>query len=314
MPWIDCRGRDLVVGDAVMLTRRVEVKQPNGHHYVRGDVRRKDADGTWKDVKGRIKVDYRHTGRVIAKFNNADKPVLVIERIDDVGTIEPGAVRPRGVDSVPLEVLDWKSSRLQRHTAHGPEIRIEVEGRHYLREIIRKAAGWDDGAHAAVSRLALCVRRDDLDEAETSGVLPRSIGIENAVQILEGEHPFSEAAVRQLTGRMPMPEIQPIEPPPPKPESTFPDPDDGRRMIIIGRRLSYVQPADPSDPEVAAILAAMPDAEVRILTHPTDADMIRLRRHFAPKASEAIGEAPKTGGSDANGEETVNYVDTPNDE
>ncbi|KQQ90988.1 hypothetical protein [Aureimonas sp. Leaf324] len=324
MGWIECKARDLVIGDAILLTRRVEIKGENGR-YVQGTVRQKDkATGTWLDAKGRQKVDWRHTARVLDILANAGDPAVVIERIDDHPPKEAGAVRPLAVEQIPFRVLDWSSMKLRRHTDHGPTQRTNSHGRFFLLQMIREAAGGDETNEQAIGRLSLCVRRGDIDEAETSGSLPARIGRSNAIGMLKDERLFSEAAVRQLTGRMSLPDSRNV----PdlgheglgtsfsrsRTDHTFKDPDDGRPIIIFGKDLGYVQPADPSDPEVTAILEAMPDAEVRILTHPTREDMIRLRRHFAPKASDAVGEVPGSDESDADGEESVNYADTSIDE
>lgn len=265
MGWIECKGRDLVIGDAILLTRRVEIKGENGR-YVQGTVRQKDENGRWSDAKGRQKVEWKHTARVLNILANAGDPAVVIERIDDYPPTEAGAVRPLAVEQIPFRVLDWSSMKLRRHTDHGPARRTDPHGRFYLLQMIRDAAGGDETDERAISRLARCVRRGDIDEAEATGSLPAQIGRSGAIAMLKDEGLFSEAAVRQLDGRMAAPESREVrdlgheipEPTPSTPgpaRKARPTPDaDGRTLGLNDT---------PVDPEIAAILKAFPGFSVR---------------------------------------------------
>lgn len=278
MGWIECKARDLVIGDAILLTRRVEIKGENGR-YAQGTVRQKDkATGTWSDAKGRQKVEWRHTARVLDTLANAGDPAVVIERIDDYPPKEAGAVRPLAVEQIPFRVLDWSSMKLRRHTDHGPAQRTNPHGRFFLLRMIREAAGGDETDEQAIGRLSLCVRRGDIDDAETSGSLPVRIGRSNAIGMLKDERLFSEAAVRQLDGRMAIPasrqvrdlghEVLDPTPPPPRilrsPVRTL-----GAEGPSL--ELGAKEGGIPVDPEILAIMQAMPGVsvrEVRLLSDP----------------------------------------------
>lgn len=189
MGWTRCLAADLVVGDAVLLTRTVKVEE----------------DGRWRRCK------LRHTARVIHTYDRDpydtyDASVL-LETVDVIPPIDETCPPQRGCCILSFETLDLKGTALRRHTEHGPTVRLFRDGREYLLGLLKAAAGGDETNPDAVQAVASCVHRGEIDLAREAGRLPNALGTENAIKMLTARIFTSEAIIRQLTGQMPRVEV-----------------------------------------------------------------------------------------------------------
>ena len=143
------------------------------------------------------------TGRVVNTGRDEDgRDAFRIERTN-IGSHGPDVELPRILDDLALSDLR-EVHRLEDGRLH----RNHYQGKVYLRGLLAAAAGGDEKSDEAVAKVAACVTGRDIDNAARSGTLPYRVGRERSWMMPPGDKVLSEYVLRQLDGRMPIPEAR----------------------------------------------------------------------------------------------------------
>lgn len=195
MEWKPIEAKDILVGHAVRFKIWCTRRYPDGKPMYRP---------TEPGQKPRmLQVPVVMTGRVVDTGRDEDgRNALGIERTN-VGTHEDDVELPSILDYLARNDLR-DVHRLEDGRLH----RNDYQGKLYLRDLLAAAAGGDEKSAEAVERVAACVTGRDISAASRSGTLPYRVGRERAWMMLSGDRVFSEYVLRQLDGRMPIPEAR----------------------------------------------------------------------------------------------------------
>jgi hypothetical protein len=211
MGWIRCKAADLTIGDGIALTRGVKCKI--GGRFVQGEVAKRAKDGTWGKVKGPKREPYRYKARVVDIQRSASgRTVFVVDHIEEIGTIPDGGQLPPWRDYLSADMLDWKTTALERHTEHGVTDRNFPGGQTYLLDLLRDAAGGDNTSQNAIERVARCVHPADTEAfakrktGDDAALI--DIGLDAAREMLSGRSIHVEMVLRQLLEKSPIPSAQ----------------------------------------------------------------------------------------------------------
>ena len=213
--WIACPAASLCPGDAVRVSRNVGLL--TGRLMTNGKpeyVNEPTGSGHYPGKPKRSAISVRLSGRVLDVVDRpatGTRPAGRYVRVEWIGTATPAD--PKADLPVlfhpyeePVRKLDGPGVDLARAREEGPDDRNRSAGLQWLRDRLEKACGDSDPVEA----LARCVDPRDvrmrLPGKSMEGKMLFTVGAWAAQDVLDGARPVREWMIRQIDGRLDIPQ------------------------------------------------------------------------------------------------------------